>query len=50
MCADAIRKSHCIFISTTEGSSEELYNPWPRDSSSGSCIEDMEALSVWVEM
>jgi hypothetical protein len=50
MCVDARGKSCGLLILTAEGSSEELPNPSPRVGSSGSHIEDMEALSVWTKM
>jgi hypothetical protein len=50
MCVDARGNSSGILVLTVEGSWEELSNPWPRVSRSGSCTEDMEALSVWAEV
>jgi hypothetical protein len=50
MCANARRESRCVFIPTDEGSWEELSHTWPRVSSSASCIENMEALFIWVEV
>jgi hypothetical protein len=50
MCVDARGKSCGLLIPTSEGSWEELSNPWPRVGRSGSCTEDIEALSVWAEM
>jgi hypothetical protein len=50
MRVDARGKSCGLLVPTAEGSWEELSNPWPRIGSSGSCTEDMEALSVWAEM
>ena len=50
MCANARRESHCVFISTAEGPWEELSHAWLGISSSGSCIENMEALFIWEEV
>jgi hypothetical protein len=50
MCANARRESRCIFIPTAEGSWEELSHARLGISSSGSCIENKEALPVWTEV
>jgi hypothetical protein len=50
MCIDARGKNSGLLVPTAEGSWEELSNPWPRVSSSGSCTKDMEALSVRAEV
>jgi hypothetical protein len=50
MCIDARGKSGGLLVPIDEGSWEEFSNPWPRVSSSGSCTEDMEALSIRAEV
>jgi hypothetical protein len=50
MCIDARGKSCGLLVPTVDGSWEELSNPWLRVGSSGSCTEDMEALSVQAEV
>jgi hypothetical protein len=49
MCVDAGRESSGILVLTVEDSWELSYS-WSGVSSRGSYIEDLEALSLWVEV
>jgi hypothetical protein len=50
MCVNAGRESGGILVPPVEDSWEELSYSWSGASSSGSCIEDLEALFVWTEV
>ena len=45
LCLDARQPSHCLCLKSTQASWAKLSHSWPWVSSSGSCIEDVEALS-----
>ena len=50
MCVDAGMESSGILVPTVEDSWEKLSYSWSGISSHGSCIEDLEALSLWAKV
>jgi hypothetical protein len=50
MCVNARRESSGVLVPTVEDSWEKLSNTWSGVSSSGSCTEDLEALSIRAEV
>jgi hypothetical protein len=50
MCVNARRERSSVLVPTVEYSWEKLRHTWSGVSSSGSCTEDLEALSIWAEV